>query len=195
MTSPYGRKALRYEERKIRKAPEGTRNNTAAQGSWKMGGLVAGGELDQDEAEDALVDAAVASGLPQHEALLTVRSCLARGMDHPRSASPPVTSRDEAVSLLDDYEHAVWEMPWPGESGTLCLAVLSVVVELARQAGGPRDVPLGVRRVAAASGIGVSRAAVALGLLQEQGYLRLTKRARHGHPHHYTLTRPQGDPT
>ncbi len=56
-TTAYGRKALEDECAKIRSASNGTQEGTLNDAALKIGGLVAGGEIDQTEARQALIAA------------------------------------------------------------------------------------------------------------------------------------------
>ncbi len=191
MTAAYARAVLRSEEAKVRAASPGQRNRVLYDASYNVGRDVHAGSLAEDEAVDTLLDAALACGLPQAEALDAIRSGLVRSEDRPRHPKPDITTREEAVELVAAYEATVIDRAWPGRDGGLCAIVLYVVIGLAYEAGGPRDVPISVRRVAAGAVITRQRAARGLALLREQGYLRLTKHARQGYPHHYTLTLAQ----
>lgn len=186
----YGQAALRREEAKVRAASPGQRNKVLYDAAYDVGRLVHGGCLDKDAMWEALLDAALACGLPETEALDAIGSGLVRSEERPRRPAPDITTREEAVALVKDYEDEVIDRPWLGRDGGLLAVVLHVVIALAHEAGGPRDIPLSVRRVAAGAVITRQRAARALALLRREGYLRLTKHARQGYPHHYTLTLP-----
>lgn len=191
MTAAYAQAVLRSEEAKVRAASPGQRNRVLYDATYNTGRLPYEGSFTEDTIVDTLLDAALACGLPQAEALDTIGSGLARSKDRPRYPKPDITTREEAVELVAAYEDTVIDRAWPGRDGGLCAIVLYVVIRLAFEAGGPRDVPVSVRRVAAGAVITRQRAARGLALLREQGYLRLTKHARQGYPHHYTLTLPQ----
>lgn len=85
-STPYGRKALENESTTVADAPVGTRNDTLYHASRSLGQLVAGGELDDGEMQEALLHAAVQSGLPEREALKTIASGMTSGMREPRTA-------------------------------------------------------------------------------------------------------------
>lgn len=182
MSTPYGRKALRGEEDKIRAAKPGERNNIAYEAAFRCGQLIPTGHLDSDAIEEALVDACVAGGLTNEEADQTIRSGIARGEDYPRGPAAPITSRAEALTLVGPYRATVIAQPWPGKSGQSDLIVMLTFVELASSSGGLRDIPAGLRRLAAMSGLRVTRVRSARDRLIELGYLRLAKRARYGNP-------------
>ena len=85
-TSAYGRAALEAEVSKVIYAGEGTRNHTLNAAAFCVAQLVAGGELDRREAEDALLDAARCCGLNEREAMKTVASGFKSGEGKPRTA-------------------------------------------------------------------------------------------------------------
>ncbi len=87
--SPYGRAALDRESADVSSAPEGTRNDRLNAAAFSLGQLVGGGELEQGASEAALLDAALASGLPESEARRTLRSGIESGMQEPRTAPSP----------------------------------------------------------------------------------------------------------
>ena len=83
---PYVRKALEDECATVASAPEGQRNAQLNQSSFAIGQFVGGGELDEQEAVNALQQAAAACGLGEAEADKTIRSGLTAGMAEPRQA-------------------------------------------------------------------------------------------------------------
>lgn len=83
---PYVRKALEDECASVASAPEGQRNAQLNQSSFAIGQFVGGGELDEQEAVNALQQAAAACGLGETEADKTIRSGLTAGMAEPRQA-------------------------------------------------------------------------------------------------------------
>jgi hypothetical protein len=90
--TPYGRTALDREVSEVAAAREGTRNAKLNEAAFALGQLEAGGELVPGDAEQELVHAAQAAGLPPAEAQRTVRSGLTAGRSAPRSA--PTRDRD-----------------------------------------------------------------------------------------------------
>ncbi len=86
--SRYGQTALEAEARKVAEAPEGTRNDTLNAAAFALGQLVAGGELIESDAQQALESAAKSCGLGETEASKTIASGLSSGKDEPRSAPP-----------------------------------------------------------------------------------------------------------
>jgi hypothetical protein len=85
-TTAYGRRALETETARLLQAPETTRNDTLNEVSFSLGQLVAGGELDESEAVDALHRAAHGAGLEDREVSKTIRSGLESGKEEPRAA-------------------------------------------------------------------------------------------------------------
>jgi hypothetical protein len=85
----YGQKALDDECETVRSTKEGNRNNQLVKSASKMGQLVAGGHLSQRAAARALLDAAVACGLPDNDANRgTILRGLAHGKTNPRGPVP-----------------------------------------------------------------------------------------------------------
>ena len=80
----WGLKALDDECRKVREAPEGSRNATLNTSALKVFQIVAGGSLSEDEATRALIDAGLASGLTEQETRATIASGRAAGLKEPR---------------------------------------------------------------------------------------------------------------
>ena len=70
----------------LRRAPEGTRNNTLNKAAFRLSPLVAGGHLDRLVVEHALLETALAIGLGETEAKATIASGLNAGQ---RRFSPP----------------------------------------------------------------------------------------------------------
>lgn len=83
---PYVRKALEDECAAVASAPEGQRNAQLNQSSFAIGRYVGGGELDEQEAVNALQQAAAACGLGEAESDKTIRSGLTAGTAEPRQA-------------------------------------------------------------------------------------------------------------
>jgi hypothetical protein len=79
--SPYGRKALEGECRQVAGAREGARNSTLNEAAFRIGQLVAGGELEGAASRVALREAAAACGLPEREAAAVVERALRDGGD------------------------------------------------------------------------------------------------------------------
>jgi hypothetical protein len=82
----YGARALDAEVAKVATSPEGTRNGTLNAAAFSLGQLVAGGELDAGTVAQQLLVVAMRSGLPEAEALATIRSGMTSGARTPRTA-------------------------------------------------------------------------------------------------------------
>jgi hypothetical protein len=83
-TTAYGRAALEGELEELGRAPVGTRNHTLNRCAFRLGGLIAGGELSEAEVVAALRARAIARGLSAREVERTITSGLAAGLRHPR---------------------------------------------------------------------------------------------------------------
>ena len=84
-STPYGLAALSGEFEELNSAPVGTRNHTLNRCAFRLGRLVAGGELDEVEVIGALRARALARGLAAREIERTIASGLAAGRLQPRS--------------------------------------------------------------------------------------------------------------
>jgi hypothetical protein len=84
-STPYGLAALSGELEELRSAPVGTRNYTLNRCAFRLGRLVAGGELNETEVIEALRAQALARGLSPREIERTISSGLAAGGRRPRS--------------------------------------------------------------------------------------------------------------
>ena len=84
----YGKKALEDECNVVASAPGGTRNDQLNKSALKLGQLVAGGVLDEDEVIRSLLDACAANGLlaedGENQCLKTIDSGLGKGLAEPR---------------------------------------------------------------------------------------------------------------
>lgn len=89
--SAYGRRALATEVGHLALVAQGTRNHELNRAAFRMGQLVAGGELDAYEVAADLLTVAGRIGHTEKEAVATIRSGMASGMAHPRRA--PEASR------------------------------------------------------------------------------------------------------
>ena len=80
----WARAAAAGELDELRHAAPGIRNSTLNRVSFKLGQIIGAGLLDQAEIEQSLVDAGLAVGLGEREAVRTVRSGLSAGVELPR---------------------------------------------------------------------------------------------------------------
>jgi Bifunctional DNA primase/polymerase, N-terminal len=84
-TGDVGLRILAEECDRVAAAGAGTRNMTAFTRAAAIGNLVAGGDITLPLAAEALIDAAVAAGLPRPEAVAAVTNGLAHGISTPRT--------------------------------------------------------------------------------------------------------------
>lgn len=86
----YGMAALASECEAVAGASEGTRNDTFNRATFRMGRLIAAGQLTRDTAHHNLVNAGRACGLPRNEVetLLREGGGLDAGQRHPRNVTP-----------------------------------------------------------------------------------------------------------
>jgi hypothetical protein len=98
--TPYGRAALEAETAIVAGAIEGTRNDRLNTAALKLGGLVAGGELEEHDVYNALLDAALNAGLRETEAVATIKSGMGAGMAQPRNA--PLGQRPRPLRNVPD---------------------------------------------------------------------------------------------
>ena len=118
VTTAYGQRALDGEADAVRETAEGSRNARLNQAACAIGNLIAGGEITEDDAREALTDAAQDAGLDHHEIKATIASGFRKGMTTPRSApvddfswiaEPAVTERTDVPPRLDWA--ALWSEP------------------------------------------------------------------------------------
>ena len=76
--------ALDGKRAKVITADAGVRNEVLNRAAFRLGQLVATGELDRTVVATALMDAARSCGLGRDEAMRTMRSGMRAGAQHPR---------------------------------------------------------------------------------------------------------------
>jgi hypothetical protein len=81
----YAMAALRAETSRVAAAVPGTRNDTLNRAAFSLGQLVTAGLLPPIPVITSLIDAAMHAGLPEEEAVRTVRSGMAGGARKPRA--------------------------------------------------------------------------------------------------------------
>src|SRR6185312_7363866 len=86
----YAMAALRSETELVAAARPGTRNVTLNRAAFSLGQLVAAGLIPPLPVITALIDAARYAGLPEEEAVRTVRSAMEAGARKPRAWLPGV---------------------------------------------------------------------------------------------------------
>lgn len=99
----YGLAAIDGESKKVAASKKGSRNDTLNKAAFSLGQLIAGGEVDKEQAVQALFDAAMSVGLSEIEARQTIESGLHAGSHEPRKAPRQVEdqvgpSSSDAVS-------------------------------------------------------------------------------------------------
>jgi len=80
----YADAAVQGERQRVLNAAQGQRNHTLNRAAYSLGQLVGAGDLEYSDAGRGLLDAAVAAGLDQGEAIKTIRSGLNAGAQNPR---------------------------------------------------------------------------------------------------------------
>jgi hypothetical protein len=93
-SSLYGRAALEREAGRVVLAPVGARNDTLDRAAYAIGRLVAGGEVDVEEAASALLVAAERAGLARRQAERTLASGLRAGFAAPTSGAGQSPGRE-----------------------------------------------------------------------------------------------------
>lgn len=116
-STPYGRSALEEEAAKVAGTAQGGRNHALNAAAFVVAQLVAGGELDRDEAEAALMAAAEQCGLSEREALQAIGSGFKAGEKEPRQAPdkparmPQDAPQGRAACIApSDAECAPWNL-------------------------------------------------------------------------------------
>lgn len=103
----YGARALTQECDRVASTKEGSRNATLNEAAFKVAQLVAGGNLQEHEAMDALHAAGVACGLSEKEVQRTLKSAFAGGVNHPRGpAAKPDPFAGAEIICTDNEQHA-----------------------------------------------------------------------------------------
>ncbi|HVT77852.1 MAG TPA: bifunctional DNA primase/polymerase [Acidimicrobiales bacterium] len=101
-TTAWAKAALEGELARLRTAQPGMRNHTLNRVAFRLGQIIAGGQLDEADVEGLLLRDALATGLGEREALATVHSGLAAGEAQPRTrTSPPRNSGVDGVDVAD----------------------------------------------------------------------------------------------
>jgi hypothetical protein len=73
------------ECQKVRTAPIGSRTNTLLRASFKIGQLISGGIINEEEAIRDLSIAGLSTGLPQSKVQRTVEAGISKGKSDPRN--------------------------------------------------------------------------------------------------------------
>ncbi|WP_237061812.1 DUF3987 domain-containing protein [Microbulbifer zhoushanensis] len=114
-TTSYGRTVLQNAHLAVLSAEEGTRNDTLNLEAYKIGGFIAGGEIDEQDGINALSAAAAGAGLGADEAKKTLEGAVVEGRKRPLSAKGAANSfLGSAVSKVAKIaEVAISETDWP----------------------------------------------------------------------------------
>jgi hypothetical protein len=100
-TTPYGQRALEQEALAVANAVEGTRNHRLNIAAFSLGQLIAGSEIDETDARNALTQAAHASGLGDTETKWTIDSGINAGLSKPRSAPEAGVTATPKLRLVE----------------------------------------------------------------------------------------------
>lgn len=110
----YGLSAMEQELKDLASTGEGNRNNALNRSAFSLAQLVAGGELDEEEAIRRLDAAALLTGLEPAEIKQTIKSGWSAGLMDPRQAPPSErTSYEQFASTSssdDDFYWLNWEV-------------------------------------------------------------------------------------
>ena len=102
--SPYGSTAMADEVDAVRRLLVGQRNHGLNRAAFRLGQLVAGGELASAVVHDDLLAAALSTGLGEREATRTILSGLRAGERLPRHPAPEVSAGRRAAASGDFAE-------------------------------------------------------------------------------------------
>ncbi|WP_171267362.1 DUF3987 domain-containing protein [Oceanidesulfovibrio marinus] len=169
-TTPYGKQALEAEAGKVARAVEGERDNVLNTAAFRIGQLVAGNEIDQQEAEDELTRAGLRCGLSERE----VRNKFTRpggdspfecGMREPRTAPAGGTPYKPSPTVgVDDktddqgYQHKrIVPPPAPFPVEVFPPAIRAVIEQAERAFGVPSSIPSAAMLMLSAACIGRTR--------------------------------------
>lgn len=90
-TTAWAKAALRGELERLEQAEPGSRNSTLNRVAFRLGQIIAGGQLDEAEVESLLIGGAVSIGLGEREAVATVHSGLHAGEAASRGPARPAS--------------------------------------------------------------------------------------------------------
>ncbi len=102
----YGAMALANELTALSCALKGGRNDQLNRSAYALGQLVAGGELEQFQVEQALTAAAIGIGLSPSEVKSTIASGLSSGMASPRKAPETMPTKSPNVNNTAEQKKA-----------------------------------------------------------------------------------------
>lgn len=87
-TDTWAKQVRKNELEKLRRAPQGGRNTQLNASAFRLGRIVAGGYLEEEEVVDALSEVAEAIGLEEREIKATIQSGMKSGMLQPYEREP-----------------------------------------------------------------------------------------------------------
>ncbi len=197
MSTPYGRKALVAECAKVRRAKGGNRHDTLASSAFSLATLIPG-HLTEAQVVRALTDAAsifaVSKGersFTDEEIESTISSAVSAGMSRPRTVPDGFKSRTHALAELDQVLYEWLQLPKAGWIGRRCSAVFPAVIKVAKELGGPIDVPLNLSRIATEANISRPTASKAIQDLRDLGWLTLRHSGSPGYSARYDIQIPR----
>jgi hypothetical protein len=154
--SRYGAAALAGEIDRLELAGHGFRHRTLFSAACHLGELIAGGELDLDTAEGALIERGLTMGLLEGDVRRQVARGIAKGRTRPRKApSTGVTTKAEALAEIVAWWEAIHLAPPTGRTAGTTLRILAGFHHLALGAGKLR-ISQSYREIAEAAGVSVS---------------------------------------
>lgn len=117
----YVQAAIDGELSNVRAAPQGARNATLNAAAFSVGQFVGAGAITRADAENELMAAAAAAGLPDHEARITIKSGLDAGERDPRKIPEPAaqahsTQQESRLATVKEQtapERETWPEPIP----------------------------------------------------------------------------------
>jgi hypothetical protein len=186
----WAKAGLEGECRKVGEAKGGNRNDTLFVSSCRVGEIVAGGGLDYIQAFESLSLAATKCGLDDEESDGVITRGLSAGTNTPRLPRPTITSRDDAMALLDTIQSTYASIPRGGHKGTRMRTCFEAMLSIARDNGGPRNFSATTRQVAIRGGTGESSMHKALAELQNEGWLYRKRKGTPGTPSRWDIRIP-----
>ena len=154
--SRYGSAALAGELDRLELAGRGFRHRTLFSSACRLGELVAGGELDLDIAEGALIEQGHILGLADCDVRRQVARGIEKGRARPRKAPETgVTTKAETLAEVVRWWESVEANPPTGRSAGTTLRTLAGIRDLALSARKLR-ISESYREIAEASGVSVS---------------------------------------
>ena len=141
----------------VRRAPEGTRNNTLNRSSFILGQHLASGKLSEETVSTGLYSAALETGLSKEEAIATIRSGINAGASNSQklelNIAAPAWEEPHQRFLRDEVPPAP-ELPL---ERIICPELAKWILDSASAKGAPADYVFSALLSAAGSLIGNSR--------------------------------------